>query len=121
MKASSLKNHERTLKWEKRAVEKRVEELILKKAEDLIEAQIDAAMGGSIQAGQYLIDRTFGKARQNIGLDGGVEGTPVVFMPSTLINKFALNKPIESNVVEAEEVESKTKLKTYKVDVSREL
>lgn len=34
-----------------------------------------------------LFDRTFGKARQNIGLDGGEEGRPILIMPPELMQK----------------------------------
>lgn len=87
-------NLERAIKWEKRLVEKQVEQLILGKAEEIMKVLIASAIGGNMQAGQYLIDRTFGKARQNIGLDGGAEGVPIIFMPSVLVNKFGLDKPI---------------------------
>lgn len=96
MTKRALKNHERALKWEKKKVDKAVEQLILGEAENIIGVQIQAAKDGHIQAGQYLIDRTFGKARQNIGLDGGNEGAPIVFMPTALVAKFNLDKPVVS-------------------------
>lgn len=94
MTKRSLKNHERGLRWEKKKVDKAVNEIIYKKAEKIVEVMADQALTGSFQHGAYLLDRAFGKARQNIGLDGGEDGSPVVFMPATLIHKFALDKPI---------------------------
>lgn len=109
MAGTSLKNIEKSLKWDKKKVDKAIEQLILARAKEIVEVQIEAATSGSLQAGQYLIDRTFGKARQNIGLDGGQEGSPIVFMPSTLVDKFKLNEPIkkigEIDIIPAEENE----------------
>lgn len=56
---------------------------------------------------KFLLEQIFGKARQNIGLDGGEEGTPVMFVPAEIINKNHLmeetNVPVveETPVVEA--------------------
>lgn len=94
LKKSTQKKLENSFKWEKRLVDKAIEQIILGKAEEIVNVQILAATQGNLQAGQYLIDRTFGKARQNIGLDGGAEGAPIIIMPASLVNKFALDKPL---------------------------
>lgn len=91
---------ENTIKWQKRLVDKAVEQIVLSKAEEIINVQVGAALQGNLQAGQYLLDRTFGKARQNIGLDGGEEGAPIIFMPASLINKFALDKPLKTEIIQ---------------------
>ncbi len=93
MTKKSLKNHERALRWEKKAVEKRVEDLLLKRAEPIAEAMATAAEQGSFQSQAYVLDKLFGKARQNVGIDGGQDGAPIVFMPSVLVKKFALDEP----------------------------
>lgn len=103
MKQSAVTKYEASLKLDRRKVEKAIDQLIFEHAEDIINVQIDAAKAGSLQAGQYLIDRAFGKARQTVGLDGGSEGAPIVFMPSTLVNKFDLDKPLELPAEEVKE------------------
>lgn len=93
---------EKALIWEKKKVDKAVQQLILARAEEIVNVQIDAAISGNLQAGQYLMDRTFGKARQNLGIDGGEDGAPIVFMPAVLIDKFNLNEPIPTHVLESD-------------------
>lgn len=93
---------EKALIWEKKKVDKAVQQLILARAEEIVNVQIDAAVSGNLQAGQYLMDRTFGKARQNLGLDGGEDGAPIVFMPAVLIDKFNLNEPTPTHVLESD-------------------
>lgn len=95
MTKKSLKNHERALRWEKKEVTKRVDDLLLQKAEAIADTMADAALDGNFQSQAYIMDKLFGKARQNIGLDGGEDGAPIVFMPSALVTKFALDKPVE--------------------------
>lgn len=117
-----LSKLEKAKVWEKRLVDKAVEQIILSKAEDLINVQIEAALSGHIQSGQYLIDRTFGKARQNIGLDGGEEGAPIVFMPSVLVNKFKLLEPTKSKEEGKEGKDGDIiKIEEDKVEVSKKI
>lgn len=104
MSKRALTNLERAKKWEKKEVDKAITQLILSRAEEIVNQQIEASLSGSLQAGQYLIDRTFGKARQNIGLDGGQDNTPIVFMPSALVQKFALDKPLTSTLPEGVDI-----------------
>lgn len=83
------------LKWEKQKVDKQVNQLILAKAEDLTNTLIDIAIGDrNPNAINSLLDRAFGKARQNIGLDGGAEDKPIVFMPAQLMDKYKI-KPAQ--------------------------
>ena len=90
MKKSSLRNHERHLKWEKVKVEKAMNDVILEKAIPLAEKLIEIALEGNPNAINSLLDRAFGKARQNIGLDGGATDKPIVFMPAALMMKYAI-------------------------------
>lgn len=90
MKKSSLRNHERALKWEKVKVEKAMNDVILEKAIPLAEKLIEIALEGNPNAINSLLDRAFGKARQNIGLDGGATDKPIVFMPAALMAKYAI-------------------------------
>lgn len=90
MKKSSLKNHERHLRWEKVKVDKAVNQVILAQAVPLAQKLIEIAMEGNPNAINSLLDRAFGKARQNIGLDGGAEDKPIVFMPASLMAKYAI-------------------------------
>ena len=91
MKKSSLKNHERYLKWEKVKVDKKVNQLILEKAEEITDTLIDIGINErNPNVLNSLLDRAFGKARQNIGLDGGAEDKPIVFMPAQLLAKYEI-------------------------------
>ncbi len=79
---------EKAIIWEKRLVEKEVEQLILSCATDLVQFQLDAAEQGNTQAGQYLLDRAFGKAKQSVDVH---QIQPVLIMPATLVEKFSLS------------------------------
>lgn len=95
MKKSSIKNHERYLKWEKAKVDKAVNQLILEKAEEITETLMDIGLSErNPNVLNSLLDRAFGKARQNIGLDGGAEDKPIVFMPAQLMDKYGI-KPAQ--------------------------
>lgn len=96
MKASSLKNHERALKWHKKDVEEAVKQQLFGQAKEITTALITRAKEGDVSAIKESYERMFGKVRQNVGLDGGEDGAPIVFMPTALIKKFALDKPIEA-------------------------
>jgi len=79
------------LKWEKQKVDKQVNQLILSQAIPLTQTLIAIAIEDrNPNAINSLLDRAFGKARQNIGLDGGAEDKPIVFLPSTLMTKYAI-------------------------------
>ena len=90
MKKSHIANLERHLKWEKQKVEKAMNQVIMAQAVPLAEKLIEIAMDGNPNAINSLLDRAFGKARQNIGLDGGAEDKPIVFMPAELMVKYGI-------------------------------
>lgn len=91
MKKSSLRNHERSLKWEKQKMDKAVNEKILAHAEEITDALIEIGLEDrNPNVLNSLLDRAFGKARQNIGLDGGAEDKPIVFMPAVLLDKYKI-------------------------------
>lgn len=80
---------ERFVKWEKAKVEKAATEIILKNATTLVDTLVDIAITDrNPNAINSLLDRAFGKARQNIGLDGGAVDKPIVFMPAQLLTKY---------------------------------
>ena len=91
MSLSTKKKLENSIKWEKKEVEKRVEQLLLSKAEAIALTQIEAAQAGHVQAGQYILDKLFGKAKQAVDIESG--GQPIVFMPASLVTKFNLASP----------------------------
>ena len=100
MAASGIKNLELSLKADKKRAEQAMEKAIYKEVGGIVQAMVTEAKAGSYQHGSYLLDRAFGKARQNIGIDGGADGAPIIFMPAELIQKFALDKPIEAELIE---------------------
>jgi hypothetical protein len=96
MKKSALKNYERALKWDKVKVEKAMNEIIYSRANELITTQIDIGLTDrNPQAINSVLDRAFGKARQNIGLDGGSADKPIVFMPAQLMAKYEIDKAMQ--------------------------
>jgi len=54
---------------------------------ELVELAKEEAQDGKTDMLKFLLEQIFGKARQNVGLDGGEDGTPVVFMPSEIADK----------------------------------
>lgn len=89
---------EKSLIWDKKKAEKAMNDLIYRETTDIIKAMADQAKEGSFQHGAYLLDRAFGKAKQQIDVESG--GQPIVFMPTALIQKFALDKPLEAEKIE---------------------
>lgn len=106
MKRSSLKNHERALKWEKQKVDKAVNQILLSRAEEITEKLVERALEGDLGAITSALDRAVGKVKQVSEVEH--TGTTMVFMPQALVDKFALDKPIESNIIEATEVKEIT-------------
>lgn len=105
MKSSSFRNHERYLKWERRKVENEMSKVIMEKAVPLAERLIQIAMDGNPNAINSLLDRVFGKARQNIGIDGGAEDKPIVFMPASLMGKYGIQAAQYTELEEDKESE----------------
>lgn len=88
-KKSQVVKANRYAKWEKAKVDKAVNQLILANATELTKTLIEIAVEDrNPNAINSLLDRAFGKARQNIGLDGGAEDKPIVFMPAQLMAKY---------------------------------
>lgn len=93
------------MKWEKAKADKAVNQLILAHATELTETLIAIAVEDrNPNAINSLLDRAFGKARQNIGLDGGAEDKPIVFMPAQLMAKYAI-KPAKYTALAQEKDE----------------
>lgn len=102
---AALAKKERYLKWEKAKADKAVNQLILAHATELTETLIAIAVEDrNPNAINSLLDRAFGKARQNIGLDGGAEDKPIVFMPAQLMAKYAI-KPAKYTALAQEKDE----------------
>lgn len=98
---SAIAKTERFVKWEKAKVDKAVNQLILAHAGELTQTLINIAIEDrNPNAINSLLDRAFGKARQNIGLDGGAEDKPIVFMPAQLMTKYNI-KPATYTALEA--------------------
>ena len=108
MSRSGIKGLEESLKLDKKRAEQAMEKAIYENTSKIVNAMVTEAKAGSYQHASYLLDRGFGKARQNIGIDGGSEGAPIVFIPAGLVEKFGLDKPLEAtkiaepNIYEAE-------------------
>jgi len=95
---SGVKGLEQSLKWDKKKAERAMEELIYQETASIVGAMIDHAKEGSFQHASYLLDRGFGKAKQQVDIESG--GQPIIFMPAALISKFALDKPIDAEKIE---------------------
>lgn len=99
-KKSTIQKIDRFVKWEKAKVDKAVNQLILSHAAELTQTLIKIAIDDrNPNAINSLLDRAFGKARQNIGLDGGAEDKPIVFMPAQLMAKYHI-KPATYTAIE---------------------
>ncbi len=88
----SLAKLERALKWEKQKQDVAMNALIVAKAVPIVNKLIEIGMEGNPNTLNSLLDRAFGKARQNIGLDGGATDKPIVFMPASLMTKYAIRE-----------------------------
>jgi len=56
-----------------------IAEKVLAEADAIVGPQIEKAKKGDTQAFKEIMNRAFGMPRQNVGLDGGDEGEPIVF------------------------------------------
>lgn len=92
----SIKTMEKSLIWDKKRAEKVMNDLIYEETSTIVQAMVEHAKEGPFQHASYLLDRGFGKAKQQIDVESG--GQPIVFMPAALITKFGLDKPIEVQV-----------------------
>lgn len=94
----SIKGLEQSLKWDKKRAEQIMNDLIYEETATIVQSMVDQAKEGSFQHGSYLLDRAYGKAKQQVDIESG--GQPIVFMPTALIAKFGLDKPIEAEKIE---------------------
>lgn len=98
MTNKGIKNLERSLRWEKTRVEKAVQQQLFERASDITEALISRAMEGDVTAINSAFDRMFGKAKQQVDVEH--TGTPIVFMPAVLMDKFSLSEKEEPKKIE---------------------
>jgi hypothetical protein len=104
MSTSGVKNLELSLRADKKRAEQAMEKAIYTNVDKIVEAMVTEAEAGSYQHGAYLLDRAFGKTKQSLDIES--QGQPIVFMPSALIAKFGLDKPVEAPLVEEPNVYS---------------
>lgn len=90
MKNSNLAKLERSLKWERNAINRKVNTLLLEKAEVITETLIDIGINErNPNVLNSLLDRAFGKAAQAIVHEGNPD-KPIVFMPASLLAKYEI-------------------------------
>jgi hypothetical protein len=99
----NIKGLEASLKLDKKKAEQAMEKAIYENVSGIVSSMVAEANNGSYQHASYLLDRAFGKAKQSLDIES--QGQPIVFMPASLVAKFALDKPIEAppNVYSTEE------------------
>lgn len=93
-----MKGAELSLKFDKRKYEIEMEKQIAENVGGIVSSMVAEAQNGSYQHGAYLLDRLFGKTKQQVDIESG--GQPIVFMPTALIAKFGLDKPIDAEKIE---------------------
>lgn len=98
MSKSGIKNLEASLKLDKKRAEQAMEKAIYENVGEIVTSMVAEAKNGSYQHASYLLDRAFGKAKQSLDIESA--GQPIVFMPTALIAKFGLDKPIEAEKIE---------------------
>ena len=109
MKKSSLKNHERYLKWERQKIDRAVKVQILEKAELITETLLDIGINDrNPNVLNSLLDRAFGKAAQSLVHEGNPDN-PIVFMPASLIQKYEIKNAEYEELPPSEEEETETK------------
>lgn len=102
----ALANLERHLKWERQKQDRAVNEKILEKAEEIVDTLLNIGIADrNPTVLNSLLDRAFGRARQNIGLDGGAEDKPIVFMPASLMQRHAIKAAEYTELEEDKESE----------------
>ena len=98
MSTSGIKGLEASLKQDKKRAEQAMEKAIYDNVGGIVSSMVAEANNGSYQHASYLLDRVFGKTKQQVDIESG--GQPIVFMPTALIAKFGLDKPLEAPLVE---------------------
>lgn len=64
-------------------------ELVAARLDEMVEAMIEKAVQGDVNAFTAVMDRAHGKPAQAVEVSGA-DGNPIVFMPLELIQKHAL-------------------------------
>lgn len=59
--------------------------IVTKDVEHFVQLAIKHANAGDSSMIKFILDQTFGRARQNIGLDGGADGSPLEILISEAI------------------------------------
>ena len=75
-----------------------MEQIILSKVAPIVEKMSKLALEGNLDSAKYLLDRVFGKPTTTMDVQS--DGNPIIFMPTALITKFGLDKPIEVEKIE---------------------
>lgn len=101
MSSSGIKGLELALKADKKKAEQAMEKVIYENVQGIVTSMVAEAQEGSYQHASYLLDRVFGKAKQVVDVESA--GQPIIFMPTALIQKFALDKPVEADKVGEED------------------
>lgn len=103
MRNSNLAKLERSLKWERNAINKKVNTLLLEKAEIITETLIDIGLSErNPNVLNSLLDRAFGKAAQAIVHEGNPD-KPIVFMPASLMDKYNIQQAEYTQIDEKHE------------------
>ncbi|MBU1446543.1 hypothetical protein KKD70_04765, partial [Patescibacteria group bacterium] len=56
-----------------------------KETGELLELAKEKAKEGNTDILKWILEQVLGKARQNVGLDGGEEGTPIMYLPTEIL------------------------------------
>lgn len=97
MATSGIKGLELALKADKKKAEQAMEKAIYDNVQGIVTSMVAEAQEGSYQHASYLLDRVFGKAKQVVDVESA--GQPIIFMPTALIQKFALDKPVDAEKI----------------------
>lgn len=65
-----------------------VDDLTEEQKEDLLKVIFDKAIKGDSKLLQFLAEQIYGKARQNVGLDGGEDDKPILQQIKVLFKDF---------------------------------
>lgn len=103
MKKANLDKLERSLKWEKMKVDRKVNELILEKAEEITKELLRIGLEESNpNVLNSLLDRVFGKAAQAVVHEGNPD-KPIVFMPASLMEKYQIAQAKEVEYIQIDD------------------
>ncbi len=104
---SGRKKGEATLAAER--IRNYIAEQVERHLNPIVSKAIEQAKAGNKDARDFLLDRSFGKPRQNVGLDGGEEGDPISIQISEIIaHKNGLNIITQESLPEASTSEENT-------------